>query len=624
MSILPMHARNAGQALHLLLPLLLLVSTWSSNAMAQHAWKTSDWTVECMEVSEGTCKDTEEAGANAYFNDSLKDASQWLDGLGFEGPAIEYRAGTNTYVAYISDVDNEDAKGNQNSIGVYYPEDAQLYLTSDKYFAIGEGDTQEERAADLAFDTKSMGTVVHEMFHAVQYGYYRDGSRVRDWITEGMADSVKLAWLRRSMPDESLSGNARAFDYPLHKPRNQDDAYATSIFWRGVGKLLGSPDTTGYLHVILEQDLATNWGLGGVDEGLREFDPDGLYNVYPEFIAKFTDNVLFFDDLDQLSMVYDDAKKVEKSVRGTVREVAANAIKVSVNVPTGKTANLEIELATHHDDLHLIVDGKRLDKSAGSGRNVFHTTVEGMRGEQTLLVRVANVARKAIDSGERIYRLDFTLRPTTGKSQCTVTAKMRIEPLGTYKFYIKNGKKVPIQRTESIVGVATIHDSQHHLALSFEDEQGHMGSRLFTIDISPLAIGGPAKQVSTRGEFGDTSPEAGPYKVELGIEENADPGDVDGWDGITLREAANSGLGFPERLALRRLRGEFRATRIQAPECCVGYAQTISGTFDAGNGPYQCEGGVEMMEDAYKKMEDVFNDTPERKADPSKLDGLLD
>src|SRR3546814_2088974 len=99
---------------------------------------------------------------------------------------------------------------------------------------------------------------------------------------------------------------------------------------------------------------------------------------------------------------------------------------------------------------------------------------------------------------------------------------------------------------------------------------------------------------------------------------------LDEWDEMTLREQIDSGVGFPERLAMRRLRGEFRATRTQAPGCCVGYAQTITGTFDAGNGPYHCEGGVEMMEKAYETMMDMFNDTPERKADPGKLDGLLD
>src|SRR3546814_19335980 len=92
---------------------------------------------------------------------------------------------------------------------------------------------------------------------------------------------------------------------------------------------------------------------------------------------------------------------------------------------------------------------------------------------------------------------------------------------------------------------------------------------------------------------------------------------------MTLREQLDSGLGVPNRLAMRRLRGEFRVTRIQAPECCVGYAQTITGTFDAGNGPFHCEGGVEMMEKAYETLIDIFNEQPQRKAKQVKLVGLL-
>src|SRR3546814_3320239 len=93
---------------------------------------------------------------------------------------------------------------------------------------------------------------------------------------------------------------------------------------------------------------------------------------------------------------------------------------------------------------------------------------------------------------------------------------------------------------------------------------------------------------------------------------------------MTLREQLDSGLGVPNRLAMRRLRGEFRATRIQAPECCVGYAQTITGTFDAGNSPYHCEGGADMLEKAYETMMDMLNIPPERsEAHTSELQSLM-
>src|SRR3546814_5656844 len=63
----------------------------------------------------------------------------------------------------------------------------------------------------------------------------------------------------------------------------------------------------------------------GVDQGLREFDPDGLYNLYPAFISSSTNNVHFFADVGQEDLVYNDSSKVEESVRGRVREVAAAA-----------------------------------------------------------------------------------------------------------------------------------------------------------------------------------------------------------------------------------------------------------------------------------------------------------
>lgn len=605
-----------------LMPLLLVLLAWPSIAAAQLAWKTTDWAVVCLDVSDGTCD--EAAGANDYFETSLEDASRWLSALGFGGPAIEYWGDTNEYVAYISDENNERGDGGRKSVGVYYPGEKEFHLTSDRYFAIGVGATEKERTDALASDIQNTGAVVHELFHAVQYGYYGGRKSAPGWITEGMADAVLMAWLRRGLPHERMLGGARAFDFPLHKPRNKTDAYETARFWRGVGKILRSPNDIGYLTEILEQDLAANWGLGGVDEGLRKFDKDGLYNLYPEFIARLANSAHFFHEVDPLGLVYEPGEKVEKSIRGTVREVAANAIEVSVQVPPGKTAVLKLKLAHQHDDLHLIVDGLRLDKAAGSRRNVFHATVDGMPDPQKFLVRIANVATSAIDSGNRMYLLDASLTPTSGERECTLSATIDIEPIEPYLYFMGDGEKLPIKRTESVEGTATIDDLRHHLTFHYDDTVGHAGSGMFTVDIAALPVGGPEQILSTRGTFGYTSPEKGPYNVQLVIENNADPGEVDEWEDMTWQEQLDSRLGYPNRLAMRRLRGRFRATRIDAPDCCVGYAQTLIGTFDAGNGPYHCEGGLEAMESATEKMIEMFNSTPERNADPSKLDGLLD
>src|SRR3546814_11956356 len=125
-----------------------------------------------------------------------------------------------------------------------------------------------------------------------------------------------------------MRAHARAFDHPLHKPRDEGDAYLTSRFWRGIGKVIGSRDDISYLDAILRQDLVSNHGLGGVDQGLREFAPAGLYNLYPAFIASSTNNVPFFADVGPVDLVYTDSSTVEDSVRGRRRAFPAAAIEV--------------------------------------------------------------------------------------------------------------------------------------------------------------------------------------------------------------------------------------------------------------------------------------------------------
>src|SRR3546814_12576340 len=118
------------------------------------------------------------------------------------------------------------------------------------------------------------------------------------------------------------------------------------------------------------------------------------------------------------------------------------------------------------------------------------------------------------------------------------------------------------------MGVATIDDDRHHLSLSFDDKQGDAGSGQFTIDIASLGIGGEPGQAVARGDFDYSSPQTGPYKVQLDIEENSDPGDLDGLDEMTLREQLDSGLGVPNRLAMRRLRSEERRVGNECVSTC--------------------------------------------------------
>src|SRR3546814_16761798 len=79
-----------------------------------------------------------------------------------------------------------------------------------------------------------------------------------------MADAVSHVWVRRTQRDARMRAHARAFDHPLHKPRDEGDAYLTYRFWRGIGTVIGSRDDISYLDAILRQDLEPHPGLCGV------------------------------------------------------------------------------------------------------------------------------------------------------------------------------------------------------------------------------------------------------------------------------------------------------------------------------------------------------------------------
>lgn len=632
--------RSARQTLSSLAPLMILALAWSSSTIAQN-WETTDWQVSCTAATkdaisngasgkdatallEQTCDENSVSGPAALAQHQLEVASVWMRDLGFNGPKINTDHDANgkvRYEAWIDDVSPRE-KLARESWARYDIDNSTLSLSSGYFFAMG----------DLGKDAYHIAAPTHEMFHAVQASYPALPFTLdHAWIFEGTASAVMLAWLRQSGHGVAVEAKSRDYDRPLHQPlcgrvsgQTHYGCYATQQFWTWLGSELGSEDNVAYLHDVLQQDLTEKSGLAGVNNALVQWNKDGLYDLYPEFIREVASTPDYFSSAgtDKLTLQYS-GKKKEQHLDGQVGPLASNAVQVKIRIPKELSARLTIEFKQDHDDLHLIVDGARLDKNQRQ-RNHFETTLSGQPAAHEFLVRVANVARNAVDTDPRNYDLEFTLRPTSGASQCTFTATMTIEPLPPYVYYMKNGQKTPISRTESVVGVATISDRHHVLAFSTEDDEDGKSRRLFEIDISPLEIGGPPGVANTRGDVGYGSPVEGDYNVQLNIDQNSDPGDLANWDEMTLKEQIDSGIGYPNRLAMRRLQGTFRATVIETPDCCVGYLQTMRGTFDAGNGPYHCEGGLEAMKNGYEKMRKLINEMSGRKPDPGKLDGLLD
>lgn len=141
-------------------------------------------------------------------------------------------------------------------------------------------------------------------------------------------------------------------------------------------------------------------------------------------------------------------------------------------------------------------------------------------------------------------------------------------------------------------GSATIDDQREQLLLVPE-----RGSRL-TVDIADLGIG------ERTGTF-NTGANDGRYRVEVEVQINADPAGVAAWQEMDGRERMASATGLPDRLARRRLKGELRA---KWSGSSGSGAREILAEFDAGNGPYHCEGGLEAQQNAVDAIRQMLRD----------------
>lgn len=429
--------------------LLLNISPNTSKAQGDK-WLSTKWQVFCAEDMKETLPDTADynfecnqanisgAAANARYD--LQEASKWLKGLGFKAPVIsimptiggkeegetiknpngvEINNVTSVkYVAYISDKKNEDTDGSK-SYGLYNSNHV-LYLSSNTYFTLKGKKNSPDK----------IGTSVHELFHAVENAYmgeeqFRGGNKY-DWMTEGMADAVILAYLDKTHSGQVSDGvnlqyvkNDRYYDYPLHEPKDVEDdtcgeCYNTRSFWYTLGGILRSNGRIGYLHDVLSEDMKPNAGIDATHKALTKYHDEGLYHFYPEFIRKRSDrNVATIMYDNPTIKEYTFSGKTKKEVHShKAKKIATNAYAFRVNMPTQKTAGVKISFETDHPDLHLIVEDERFDLPTETDltedRNIFRTSISET---ESFYVRVANIAPKPGESIDRNYKLVVEITP---------------------------------------------------------------------------------------------------------------------------------------------------------------------------------------------------------------------
>ncbi|MCZ7599467.1 MAG: hypothetical protein M5U09_19500 [Gammaproteobacteria bacterium] len=183
----------------------------------------------------------------------------------------------------------------------------------------------------------------------------------------------------------------------------------TRIFWRDVGRQLGSPSDIGYLHDILSAELQAHHGVEGVDLAL----PLGLYVHLPRFFAELDGDFRYHFEAAsrQVSLPAGEPSKVER-VELRVNELAGG-VDLAVTSAAAGVVDVSISLEPNDATFHLIVDGRRLTPEDGSDRNRFHDELPA-GGSKRYKVIVANVAQEAAATVSRDATLKVELREQAG------------------------------------------------------------------------------------------------------------------------------------------------------------------------------------------------------------------
>lgn len=413
-------------------------------ATAAAQWqKSTDWLLVCTAYLENiygadspVCDEVHQVGGIKL---TLDEGSLWLERLNFASPALsanldlaphvedQTEAWQNVQLASQRDPRCEERYCawlvfGLGSHGAYMRVDSSLVL--DPFNMI-------ENGIDPGYDEGFGFAEVHELFHAVQFGYPLIGDWDEidwiDWFIEGSAQHVARMW--GALQGMTTSGAVwrRTYDQSLHLPPTEDEdapaydawAYGSELFFDFLGEYLGSPDRVAYLAAVLERIDSDETGpLEALDDVLDSQTGKGLYDAFPEFVRTRLDRPCYFSHLGTwrdggCRETGDNEHRFELPFPDTIvrehaaADLAANGYLVRMEIPEGETGRLVIRVPPDRDDdnLHLIVGDERRDDAGISGhRNEFTASLPA--GEHEYLVRLVNVP-EGVGSVDASAGLDF-------------------------------------------------------------------------------------------------------------------------------------------------------------------------------------------------------------------------
>ena len=372
----------------------LLVALFPHTALSQ-SWPTKEWEPACSGYyGSGVC-DLEDVGVEIFLL-QLEESSGRFEAMGFPAPALD-TLGTSpdAYPVYFFEEDLTLPPG-KSFAGFYDVLNRRIDLDYTEYFAM---------------NTRGFGNMyapTHELFHAIQYSY-PEMLRLRalgNWVLEGTAIAaelflfggvehrVGLPWLDTPL-DAFGSSVSKAYWH-----------YVSYPFWLHVVDAYGGggPDGFGVLHDFLadiENQAGQSSAIAMVDGALRTIDAEGLYNIYPGFIARHDDQQ-HYESVVPFRTRPTAQPRYTTTIKVSVDPVSARAFLVQVVgiIEQEQSGASEVEIRLEADDpdaLHLIVGDTRYDEP-GAGRNVYFADIGGealseLTTYEELFVRVVNVAR---------------------------------------------------------------------------------------------------------------------------------------------------------------------------------------------------------------------------------------
>ncbi len=424
------------------------------------SWPTTDW--EALSEDGQTPLTGDRATHAAVFMEMLEEASAWFASMGFRAPDLERSpTNANAFLARVKESRTEISSGVTSGLGASPM--SVMRLTGDL----------DMTNPQSAMEHLMWGSPVHELLHASMWQYpafrsviypsLQDGAPRLDrcpdgsdatllgWFNEGASSVLQIRWYERTrggryghpFTDPGIAAWVRQFDSPIHAgrvpPQFQNSntsayqaeraagrswrcGYGAWPFWYFAGNQLAKVpgQEVEYLRYILEQPSGwENGALEAVDQGLKDaaeaFDSpnrvnDGLFELYPAFIAEYADTTAFYEHPVQIDLR---GRSEVKWHDDFIEPVASTAFKVSINIddnqPLDQPSRFRVTLdpQAHRDQFHLI-EGQRVFGQPLADQDPYQFEIP-IRRDTTVLVRLANVAENAAETEGTQYAIRFEL-----------------------------------------------------------------------------------------------------------------------------------------------------------------------------------------------------------------------